>query len=68
MPHMDGFELVNMIREDAQLSHLPIVVITSRTGNKHRERLERAGIQGFLGKPYRESELVSTLAAIAQTI
>ncbi|MDO6462256.1 Hpt domain-containing protein [Granulosicoccaceae sp. 1_MG-2023] len=68
MPHMDGFELVGLIRDDAQLHDVPVVVISSRTGEKHRARLAQAGIQGFLGKPYRESELISTLAAIAQNL
>ncbi len=64
MPHMDGFELISMIREDPELQALPIIVITSRTADKHREKVEKAGIQGFLGKPYQESELLELIKGI----
>ena len=64
MPHMDGFELVAMIRNDASLKDLPLIVISSRSGVKHRERLEKSGIQGFLGKPYQENELLQLVKTV----
>ncbi len=64
MPHMDGFEMVSMIRSDTNLKDLPVIVISSRSGIKHRQRLEKHGIQGFLGKPYQESELLKLLKIV----
>ncbi len=63
MPRMDGFELLASIRNDATLHDLPVVMITSRTGTKHREKAESLGVNGYLGKPYSEAELMSTLSA-----
>jgi chemosensory pili system protein ChpA (sensor histidine kinase/response regulator) len=63
MPRMDGFELLASIRNDASLHNLPVVMITSRTGVKHREKAESLGVQGYLGKPYSEAELMATLSA-----
>ena len=67
MPHMDGFELVAMIRENPVLSRLPIIVISSRSGAKHRKRLAKRGIQGFLAKPYQASELLELVNAVRDT-
>ncbi|MCB1755996.1 MAG: response regulator, partial [Gammaproteobacteria bacterium] len=61
MPHMDGFELVAMLRDDPALQDIPVIVITSRSGDKHRQRIEQSGIQGFLGKPYQEAQLLGLL-------
>ncbi|KTT50252.1 chemotaxis protein [Pseudomonas oryzihabitans] len=59
MPRMDGFEVATLIRHDARLKNLPIVMITSRTGEKHRERALSLGVDEYLGKPYQESELLA---------
>ena len=59
MPRMDGFEVATLIRHDARLKELPIVMITSRTGEKHRERALSLGVNEYLGKPYQESELLA---------
>lgn len=61
MPRMDGFELARHLRQELGLGNLPIVVITSRTGNKHRARAAELGIYHYLGKPYQETELISVL-------
>lgn len=61
MPRMDGFEFAEYIRSNAQYDNLPIVMITSRTGDKHRNRAEKIGVQGYLGKPYQEDQLLHTL-------
>lgn len=63
MPRMDGFELLATIRNDVTLHDLPVVMITSRTGTKHRDKAESLGVNGYLGKPYSEAELMSTLSA-----
>ena len=59
MPRMDGFEVATLVRHDARLKDLPIVMITSRTGEKHRERALSLGVNEYLGKPYQESELLA---------
>jgi chemosensory pili system protein ChpA (sensor histidine kinase/response regulator) len=61
MPRMDGFELATIIRHDERLKHIPIIMITSRTGEKHRERAEQIGVNRYLGKPYNEGALLSTI-------
>ncbi|MTI62796.1 Hpt domain-containing protein [Methylophaga sp.] len=61
MPRMDGFEFASIVRNDAQFRHLPIIMITSRTGQKHRERALEIGVNAYLGKPYQEEELVSEM-------
>jgi chemosensory pili system protein ChpA (sensor histidine kinase/response regulator) len=59
MPRMDGFDLARNIRADARLSGLPIVMITSRIAEKHREHAKELGVDHYLGKPYSEDELMS---------
>ena len=59
MPRMDGFDLARNIRGDARLSDLPIVMITSRIAEKHREHAKELGVDHYLGKPYSEEELMS---------
>ena len=59
MPRMDGFDLARNIRGDARLSDLPIVMITSRIAEKHREHAKELGVDHYLGKPYSEDELMS---------
>ena len=64
MPRMDGFELATTIRNDARMKALPIIMITSRTGQKHTERARRIGIDLYLGKPYHEGELLDNINAL----
>jgi chemosensory pili system protein ChpA (sensor histidine kinase/response regulator) len=59
MPRMDGFDLARNIRGDARLAKLPIVMITSRIAQKHREHAKELGVDHYLGKPYSEDELIS---------
>jgi chemosensory pili system protein ChpA (sensor histidine kinase/response regulator) len=61
MPRMDGFELATQIRNDARLKDLPLIMITSRTGAKHRERASKIGIDRHLGKPFNENELLENI-------
>jgi chemosensory pili system protein ChpA (sensor histidine kinase/response regulator) len=58
MPRMDGFELARNIRGDERLREIPIVMITSRTAEKHRSHATELGVDHFLGKPYQEEELL----------
>ena len=59
MPRMDGFDLARNIRGDARLKDLPIIMITSRIAEKHREYAKELGVDHYLGKPYPEDELMS---------
>ncbi|NIF25472.1 response regulator [Pantoea sp. Tr-811] len=62
MPRMDGFEVATRIRRDERLKDLPIIMITSRTGQKHRDRAMAIGVNDYLGKPYQESVLLQSIA------
>ncbi|WP_339777392.1 Hpt domain-containing protein [uncultured Methylophaga sp.] len=61
MPRMDGFEFASIIRNDSQFKHLPIIMITSRTGDKHRQRAMSIGVNAYLGKPYQDDELIISM-------
>ena len=61
MPRMDGFEFASIIRNDAQFKHLPIIMITSRTGDKHRQRALTIGVNAYFGKPYQDDELIISM-------
>ncbi|WP_343225243.1 response regulator [Agrilutibacter solisilvae] len=70
MPRMDGYELATAMKADPRLRNVPIVMITSRTGEKHRQRAFDIGVNRYLGKPYQEPELmrnVFELLGIART-
>ncbi len=62
MPRMDGFDLTRNVRADARLQGIPIIIISSRTAEKHRNRAAELGVNAFLGKPYQESELLQHIA------
>jgi chemosensory pili system protein ChpA (sensor histidine kinase/response regulator) len=61
MPRMDGFEFAKTTKSDTKYAHIPIIVITSRTAEKHRNRARELGIEAYLGKPYQEEELLRQL-------
>ena len=58
MPRMDGYELATAMRADPRFREVPIIMITSRTGDKHRQRAFEIGVQRYLGKPYQELDLM----------
>jgi chemosensory pili system protein ChpA (sensor histidine kinase/response regulator) len=58
MPRMDGFDLTRNIRTDERLKDIPIIIITSRAAEKHRNYAFEIGVNQYLGKPYREDELL----------
>ena len=66
MPRMDGFELATYIRNDDRLKDLPIIMITSRTGEKHKEKAMEIGVNQYLGKPYQEEELLKNINEILE--
>ena len=61
MPRMDGYELTSRIRGDARLKHIPIIMITSRAGEKHRTRAFELGVNDYMSKPYQEDNLVENI-------
>ncbi len=62
MPRMDGFDLVRNMRADARLRDLPVIMITSRIAQKHREYAAQLGVDHYLGKPYSEEDLLALIA------
>jgi chemosensory pili system protein ChpA (sensor histidine kinase/response regulator) len=58
MPRMDGFDLTRNVRGDPRTRDIPIIVISSRTADKHRNQAAALGVNAFLGKPYQEAELL----------
>jgi len=64
MPRMDGFELAKTMKADTRVAHVPIIIITSRTAEKHRARAKELGVEGYLGKPYQEEELLRQLRGV----
>ncbi len=64
MPRMDGYELVAAMRDDPRMVAVPVVMITSRSGEKHRQRALALGVQHYLGKPYQEAELMRIVQAL----
>jgi chemosensory pili system protein ChpA (sensor histidine kinase/response regulator) len=61
MPRMDGFEFVKNVRSIDKYSHIPIIMITSRTAEKHQKHAFELGANDFLGKPYKEEELIEKI-------
>jgi chemosensory pili system protein ChpA (sensor histidine kinase/response regulator) len=61
MPRMDGYELTERARDDSRLRAIPIIMITSRAGQKHRDRAMRAGANAYLTKPYQENDLINEI-------
>jgi chemosensory pili system protein ChpA (sensor histidine kinase/response regulator) len=66
MPRMDGFELARNVRAEPRLATIPLVMITSRIAEKHRDHALDLGIDHYLGKPYQEQELLALIAQFAQ--
>jgi chemosensory pili system protein ChpA (sensor histidine kinase/response regulator) len=61
MPRMDGFELATHMQNEVTFSRIPIIMITSRTGEKHRDRAIEIGVTNYMGKPYQEDELIENI-------
>jgi chemosensory pili system protein ChpA (sensor histidine kinase/response regulator) len=66
MPRMDGFDLVRNVRSDVRLAGLPVIMITSRIAQKHRDYAAQLGVNHYLGKPYSEEELLSLVGHYVQ--
>jgi chemosensory pili system protein ChpA (sensor histidine kinase/response regulator) len=68
MPRMDGFDLARNIRGDARMSDLPIIMITSRIAQKHRDYAAELGVDHYLGKPYSEEDLLALIARYTTSV
>jgi len=66
MPRMDGYEVAAHVRNDPRLKDVPIIMITSRTGEKHRARAIELGVDDYLGKPYQEAQLLEAIAPLVE--
>lgn len=66
MPRMDGYELATLMKADPRLRDVPIIMITSRSGDKHRQRAFDIGVDRYLGKPYQEAELLVQIAEVLE--
>ena len=64
MPRMDGFDVARRVKGNEELKNIPIIMITSRTGEKHRDRAFALGVEQYLGKPYQEETLLETISEL----
>ena len=64
MPRMDGYEFATHVRNDERAADVPIIMITSRAGDKHRARAIEIGVNDYLGKPYQESQLLESISRL----
>ena len=64
MPRMDGFELTKLMRRDERTKNIPIIMITSRAADKHRDFAMGLGVNAYLGKPFQEEELLEQINAL----
>ncbi|REJ77878.1 MAG: hybrid sensor histidine kinase/response regulator [Acidobacteria bacterium] len=65
MPEMDGYELLAILKQNDNLNHIPVVMITSRAGEKHRTKAFDLGVSEYLSKPYEDSQLVETIKKLS---
>jgi chemosensory pili system protein ChpA (sensor histidine kinase/response regulator) len=66
MPRMDGFDLTRHLRSDPRTAKVPIIMITSRTAEKHRSYARDLGVNAYVGKPYQEDELLAQVASFVK--
>ena len=64
MPRMDGFELARNLQHTSEFNDIPIIMITSRSGKKHRDRAMALGVKRYLGKPYQETDLLDQIYTV----
>ena len=66
MPKMNGFELIKQVRANTATASIPIIIISSRSAEKHQKIAKSLGVDVFLGKPYREEELLKHLSTFVK--
>ena len=68
MPRMDGFEVLTHIRNQPHYAHLPVIMVTSRSGSKHRQRADRLGVSDYLVKPYHNETMLLAVKQVLTTV
>ena len=68
MPRMDGYEFAKHVRNAPEIANTPIMMVTSRVGEKHRARAIELGINDYVGKPYQEQELLDAIRSLLATV
>ncbi len=66
MPRMDGYELLASIKRQENLREIPVVMITSRSGDKHRQKAFGLGVSEYLTKPFEDKKLIETITNLAK--
>jgi chemosensory pili system protein ChpA (sensor histidine kinase/response regulator) len=66
MPRMDGYEFASHVRNDDRVADVPIIMITSRVGDKHRARAIELGVNDYLGKPYQDAQLLDAIQRLLE--
>ncbi len=66
MPRMDGYEFASHVRNDQRVADVPIIMVTSRVGDKHRARAIELGVNDYLGKPYQDAELLEAIGRLLE--
>jgi chemosensory pili system protein ChpA (sensor histidine kinase/response regulator) len=67
MPRMDGYEFMSTLRKQPGYADVPVIVLTSRAGQKHRARAFEAGATEYLIKPYQDDMLLSLIRRLTQS-
>jgi chemosensory pili system protein ChpA (sensor histidine kinase/response regulator) len=68
MPRMDGYELAGILKKQESFQGIPIVMLTSRGGERHRRKAFDLGVDAYLVKPYQEAELLRILRQVALAV
>lgn len=68
MPRMGGYEFVAELKKDERLRPIPVIVITSRGGDKHREKAFENGVTDYLVKPYSDAELIEKIQTLTMLV
>ena len=66
MPRMDGYDLTGILRNEAAFKHVPIIMLTSRSGDKHRRKAFELGATDYLVKPYQEETLLTAIRKVVR--
>jgi len=66
MPRMDGYDFASHVRNDERVADVPIIMVTSRVGDKHRARAIELGVNDYLGKPYQDAELLEAIGRLLE--
>lgn len=66
MPRMDGYELLASLKREESLKHIPVIMVSSRSGDKHRDKAKNLGVSGYLVKPFKDSALIEMVRTLGK--